>query len=87
MRALLTKWRQFALCARGAAAPEYAVTLALILLVATSGIGLLNTTTGGLWRDSQSQLSRGLGDDTAKSGGLGVADVGDIDNKDGPEHK
>jgi Flp pilus assembly pilin Flp len=60
MREFLSKWGRFALCARGAAATEYAVTLALLVVATMAGVSTLHTTTRGLWLNNEAQLSRGL---------------------------
>lgn len=83
MRDLLIQWRRFALCARGAAAAEYAVTLALIVMVAASSIALLNSSCRSLWLGNQAQLSQSLSSSgrPAANGGREAGSLAHIDDE------
>lgn len=85
MRNLLIQWRRFVLCARGAATAEYAVTLALVLMVAASGIALLNSACGGVWLSNQRQLSQSLSTSgrPGANGGRQAGSLGHIDELPG----
>jgi len=58
----VTRISRFLRSDEGATAVEYAVILALILLVLISAVGVLGTETGGMWGGIESDLGdAGLG--------------------------
>lgn len=80
MRKLLLEWRRFVLCAHGATAAEYAVTLALIFVVAVAGFSMVGTTTGGAWYENQGQLSQALDGSDGATGILESGTAASIDD-------